>query len=75
MYLWDLDDGGFAGVVVLKKGACLLLALASNNNGSDIEIDGVTARSVDINISGIAVGILGLDSRLRGVRTRPERTL
>ena len=20
MYLWDLDDGGFAGVVVLKKG-------------------------------------------------------
>lgn len=20
VYLWDLDDGGFAGVVVLKKG-------------------------------------------------------
>jgi hypothetical protein len=22
VYLWDLDDGGFAGVVLLKKGAC-----------------------------------------------------
>jgi capping protein beta len=22
VYLWDLDDGGFAGVVLLKKSAC-----------------------------------------------------
>lgn len=22
VYLWDLEDGGFAGVVLLKKGVC-----------------------------------------------------
>ena len=27
VYLWDLDDGGFAGVVVLKKGSVPLSPL------------------------------------------------
>ena len=27
VYLWDLDDGGFAGVVLLKKSEYLALAL------------------------------------------------
>jgi hypothetical protein len=27
VYLWDLDDGGFAGVVLLKKSECLVLIL------------------------------------------------
>ena len=29
VYLWELEDGGFAGVVLLKKGGCLLYSLTS----------------------------------------------
>lgn len=61
VFLWDLDDGGFAGVVLLKKGATCLCYRDGDHPSR--RVPGCSPQCV---ITKRALWLLGLDPRLRG---------
>ena len=73
MYLWDLEDSGFAGVVLLKKSMYLFLLLPPS---LEIHLSGLISDDVLIRSSLITSirrrtgRFMGFDSRFRDYRTR-----
>lgn len=56
VYLWDLEDGKFAGVVLLKKGVLFPIFYDHFSDSPHLSDDSHKPRR--------ALGFMGLDSRL-----------
>lgn len=74
VFLWDLDDGGFAGVVLFKKSMYLYSLHFSIALANPVLLD-TRYHSTDPTIPWGAVGFLGLYPRFRGRRARSASTL
>jgi capping protein beta len=48
VYLWDLDDGGFAGVVLLKKSACRVASMRAGLTGAAMPEGGGSWDSIHV---------------------------
>lgn len=86
VFLWELDDGGFAGVVLLKKSALLSLPpfpSSSQCSTPDLTSTYITPINMDTpthptpspDTIKISLRLMGLHPRLRNDRARAQRAL